>query len=176
MSLLLSLIEFSPYISSLICTSVAGSSSAAEKLKPAAPPSSSASSSSSTSTASASSSSSAVLRVAQDPHNKSFFLVPASSLAPSPARDSPKQAVLLPATGQRPMVISRSSDGHHITIRPTVPADILEAMKTKIYTVGIFPYLLLNDYKRIEKVLFYCGRSCCVVMRERVCYIMCIVF
>ena len=62
------------------------------------------------------------------------------------------KGVLLPPSGKRGLIISTNTEGEKITIRPTVPSDILEAMKTKIYTVGIFPYLLLNDYKNIEKV------------------------
>jgi hypothetical protein len=66
---------------------------------------------------------------------------------------------LLPPTSQRDMIISTNADGQKVTIRPTTSADILDAMHAKIYTVGIFPYLLLNDFRKIEKVDNECTRK-----------------
>lgn len=96
------------------------------------------------------------LRVNENKHNKAFFCFPASQTASTKGEI---KAVLLPPTSQRDMIISTNADGQKVTIRPTTSADILDAMHAKIYTVGIFPYLLLNDFRKIEKVDNECTRK-----------------
>ena len=91
------------------------------------------------------------LRVKEHKDNKAFFTSPLIEKSRR-GNNSEVKDVLLPPTGNRSIVISSNAEGKSVTIRPTAPSDVLEALKIKIFTAGIFPYLLLNDFKCIEKV------------------------
>jgi hypothetical protein len=58
----------------------------------------------------------------------------------------------MPAMGGRNMLISRDADGQRVTLRPTCGKDIVDALRVKIFTAGIFPYLLFKDVDQVEMV------------------------